>query len=320
VPNALSYRRAIREIAAELGCEPTEEGVLAARRGAGVRGYAGPLLAATATDWLLLDDGFPPPEEAVEPAVMAELAGARVGRIMRVECIAEAAMAQERSLDGVHARVRERVAGARGLGAVALKTVAAYRSGLEIGPPDGDAASAALASAGPRLQAKALVDLVLWDALEANAPDPLPVQVHTGFGDPDLRLPRADPSLLAPLVERFPETPFVLLHCYPYLRQAGWLASVYANVWVDLSLTIPHVARPAEALRELLELAPLSKLLYASDGSRTPELYFLAARWWRDALAEVLTDALPPGEAERAARWILRETALQLYRLPEPAA
>ena len=159
---------------------------------------------------------------------------------------------------------------------------------------------------------------VLVAALEANEAtgDPLPVQVHAGFGDSDLHLPRVDPGYLKPLLERFRGTPFVLLHCYPYVRQAGWLAHVYGNVFFDLSLTIPHVARPAEALREALELAPVSKLLYASDAARTPELYWLAARWWRRALAEVLPELLPAGDdAEQAARLILRENALTLYRL-----
>ena len=82
-------------------------------------------------------------------------------------------------------------------------------------------------------------------------------------------------------------------------------------MWFDLSLTIPHVSRPAEALREALELAPVSKLLYASDAARTPELYYLAAKWWREALAEVL----PPEDAEADARAILRENALALYGL-----
>ena len=128
---------------------------------------------------------------------------------------------------------------------------------------------------------------------------------------------RADPSYLKPLLERFHETPFVLLHCYPFVREAGWLAHVYANVWLDLSLTIPYVARPAEALREALELAPVSKLLYASDAARTPELYFLAAQGWRAALAEVLGEALDPAQAERAARAVLRGNALALYGLDD---
>jgi predicted TIM-barrel fold metal-dependent hydrolase len=86
------------------------------------------------------------------------------------------------------------------------------------------------------------------------------------------------------------------------------MAHVYGNVYFDLSLTIPHVARPAEALAEALELAPVSKLLYASDAARTPELYLLAATWWRDAIAEVLTD-------EADARMILRENARAVYEL-----
>jgi predicted TIM-barrel fold metal-dependent hydrolase len=139
--------------------------------------------------------------------------------------------------------------------------------------------------------------------------------VHCGFGDADLHLWRADPSYLKPLVERFSETPFVLLHCYPFVREAGWLAHVYGNVWLDLSLTIPHVARADVALAEALELAPVSKLLYASDAARAPELYLAAATWWRDALADVLPALLPADEVEEAARRILRENALALYRL-----
>jgi len=155
-------------------------------------------------------------------------------------------------------------------------------------------------------------------ALEANEATgaPLPVQVHCGFGDADLHLPRADPGHLKPLIERFAETSFVLLHCYPFVREAGWLAHVYGNVYFDLSLTIPHVYRPTEAVREALELAPVSKLIYASDAARTPELYYLAARWWRAALAEVLSEALPPDRAEAAGRMILRENAVRLYGLP----
>jgi predicted TIM-barrel fold metal-dependent hydrolase len=187
----------------------------------------------------------------------------------------------------------EDVAAAREAGYGALKTIAAYRGGLD---RPAEHVVAAL------------------EANEATA-DPLPVQVHCGFGDSDLHLWRADPSYLKPLVERFRETPFVLLHCYPYVREAGWLAHVYGNVRLDLSLTIPHVSQPAQAIREALELAPVSKLLYASDAARTPELYYLAARRWRQALAEVLPELLPAEEVEEAARLILRENALQLYRL-----
>jgi hypothetical protein len=55
--------------------------------------------------------------------------------------------------------------------------------------------------------------------------------------------------------------------------------------------------------------------LLTPDAARTPELYFLAAARWREALAEVLAEALPAGEAESAARAVLRGNALALYAL-----
>jgi len=269
----------VRELAEHFGVEPTEQAVYKYRLDRDFDEYARSLLRATGTEILLVDDGFPRPGSAIEWRRLGELAGCRALPVLRLEMRGSG--------------TAEAVAGARAAGFAALKTIAAYRGGLD----------------------RVSDDVV--GALEANEATghPLPVQVHCGFGDADLHLWRSDPTYLKPLLERFRETPFVLLHCYPFVREAGWLAHVYANVWFDLSLTIPHVSRPAEQLREALELAPVSKLLYASDAARTPELYFLAAKWWREALAEVLANALPPEEAEEAGRAILRENALALYGL-----
>jgi hypothetical protein len=281
VASGLTYRRAMRELAELFGCEPTEGAVYAYRLSKEPSEYASSLLRASGTDTLLVDDGFPPPDESVEWKELGELAGCDARPILRIERVAES--------------VREEVSRARASGVVALKTISAYRSGLEL---------------------ERMYDFVLA-ALEENeaSGDPLPVQFHCGFGDSDLYLPRADPGHLKPLIERFSDTPFVLLHCYPFVREAGWLAHVYGNVWFDLSLTIPHVSRPDEMVRQALELAPVSKLMYASDAARTPELYYLAAKWWREALTTVLAEALPPDEAEAAGRQILRENARELYRL-----
>jgi uncharacterized protein len=316
VATGLTYRRALRDLAELLDCEPSEAAVYDHRAGADPDAYAATLLRATGTEWLLIDDGFPAPGEGADAERMGALAGARAASVMRIERVAEEGMARGLGLDELREHVRTEVRGAIGRGFVGLKTIAAYRSGLDVAArPDVGGAQRALAAGPERLDDRALLELVLLDALEANAADPLPVQVHTGFGDSDLFLPRADPALLGPLIERFRDTPFVLLHCYPFVRQAGWLAHVYGNVWFDVSLTIPHVWRAAEVVREALELAPTSKLLYASDAARTPELYYLAARGWRAALAQVLGDALTPAEAEEAGRRVLRENALALYGL-----
>jgi hypothetical protein len=276
VATGVTYRRAIRELAELFGVEATEDAVHAHRLATEPGEYARVLLEGTNTELLLLDDGYPATDVGTGWDEFAAMVGIPARPVLRLET-----------------HPLEDVAGARAGGYVALKTIAAYRGGLD-----------------------RVSDHVVA-ALEANEAtgDPLPVQVHCGFGDSDLHLWRADPSYLKPLIERFAETPFVLLHCYPFVREAGWLAHVYGNVWFDLSLTIPHVSQPAQALREALELAPVSKLLYASDAARTPELYWLAARWWRRALAEVLPEVLPEEEAEEAARLILRDNALTLYPL-----
>jgi hypothetical protein len=276
VATGITYRRAIRELADLFGVEATEAAVYGHRLATEPREHARRLLAETNTELLLLDDGFPPTDVGTSWHELADWVEIPARPVLRIE-----------------SHPLEDVADARHGGYVALKTIAAYRGGLD---RPGEHVVAAL------------------EANEASG-DPLPVQVHCGFGDADLHLWRSDPAYLKPLVERFRETPFVLLHCYPYVREAGWLAHVYGNVWFDLSLTIPHVSQPARAIREALELAPFSKLLYASDAARTPELYYLAARWWRRALAEVLPELLPEDEAAEAARLILRDNARALYRL-----
>jgi hypothetical protein len=303
VATGLTYRRAIGELAAFFGVEPTEVGVYEHRLATDPAEYASSLLRATRTEWLLVDDGYPPPGEGTSWAELGELANCRARPVLRIERVAE-----EAGLDGLRAEVT----GARQNGFVGLKTIAAYRGGLDF--EAFETGNSSLLSG--RVEGAAMRDAVTA-ALEANEEtgSPLPVQVHTGFGDSDLFLPRVQPGYLKPLIERFRDTPFVLLHCYPFVREAGWLAHVYGNVYFDLSLTIPHVSRPAEMVRQALELAPVSKLLYASDAARTPELYYVAAKWWREGLAEVLTDALSPDEAEVAGKQVLRENARGLYGL-----
>lgn len=293
VATTITYQRAIELLATQLGCEASEQAVFEQRQSTDPARYASELLATAGAEALLLDEGYPPADEALSTIEMGQLAGCPARPLLRLETL-------ETSEDGGLAPAAlERVAAARDAGYAALKTIVAYRGGLDLGALDG--------AIRERLTA----------ALQVNhdTGDPLPVQIHTGFGDSDLLLPRADPSHLKPVFERFADTSFVLLHCYPFVRQAGWLASVYPNVFIDLSLTIPHVSRPAAALAEAVELAPLSKLLYASDAVRTPELYLLAARWWRDALAEVLGALLSARAAQRGAELVLRENALALYRL-----
>jgi predicted TIM-barrel fold metal-dependent hydrolase len=176
-----------------------------------------------------------------------------------------------------------------------------------------------------RLATKPVNDYLLLRALELAARHALPVQFHTGFGDADVDLLAANPLHLRPLLacEAYRHVPFVLLHAsYPYVRELGYLASIYPQVYADFGLANPHLAAGLPGvLRELLSLAPASKVLYSSDASAIPELFWLAARWGRRGLGLVLDElvglgALTHEEARASARQILGGNAADVYGLP----
>ncbi|GAA1773552.1 amidohydrolase family protein [Nocardioides hankookensis] len=170
--------------------------------------------------------------------------------------------------------------------AVGTKTIAAYRCGLDIDwsrPTD-----AAVAEAARRSPARVADPVLVAFGVHEAAARGLPIQVHTGLGDRDLDLHRADPLHLLPLIRSI-ESPVLLLHCYPFHRQAGYLAQAFDHVSFDVGLAINHLgARSVELVAESLELAPFGKQLYSSDAYGLPELHYLGARLWRRAMVTVL--------------------------------
>jgi len=160
---------------------------------------------------------------------------------------------------------------------------------------------------------------VLWCGVDRG----LPVQIHTGFGDRDLRLAAADPAVLQPfLAAAEPRgVPIVLLHCYPYHRQAGWLAQVFPHVYVDVGLTVGQVGARADAvIGEFCELTPFPKLLFSTDGYALPELYLVGAAQFRRSFGRLLRawvaeGAMPAGDAVRVAGMVGAGNARRLYRL-----
>ncbi len=151
----------------------------------------------------------------------------------------------------------------------------------------------------------------------------LPLQLHTGFGDPDLTLHRADPSLLTDFVRAAEPSgvPLVLLHCYPYHRQAAWLAQAFPTVYTDLGLTASYTGpRVAAVLGEMLELAPFGKLLFSTDAYGLPEFFLVGTCQFRYGLGALLdrwqTDgACSTADAQRLTRLIAADNARRLYAL-----
>jgi predicted TIM-barrel fold metal-dependent hydrolase len=125
----------------------------------------------------------------------------------------------------------------------------------------------------------------------------LPIQVHVGFGDRDLDLNRTDPLLLLPLLRTMAPVPVLLLHCYPFHRQAGYLAQAFDHVNFDVGLAINYLGSRSTALvGEALDTAPFAKQLYSSDAFGPPELHLLGAVLWRRAMGLVLGEWVRTGE------------------------
>jgi predicted TIM-barrel fold metal-dependent hydrolase len=332
VASTAFYLRLIRALAGFLDCEPDEETVLAARAEKDTRELVGALLWAANIETLLLDTGYPPPEKVLPGAELARLGDCHAEPMLRLETLMERLIAEHDSLEEAKEALVVALDDVRGQGYAALKSIAAYRTGLNIRGWSREEAEAsfdefkeAVREGSARLNHKPLLDTLLHAALAEAARQEVPVQFHVGYGDTDTDLLLGDPLHLRAVLEK-PEyrgMPVVLLHgCYPYTRKGGYLAAVYENVYLDLSYGIPLLgfAEMLSFTREALGVAPISKLLYSSDGIGMPELHWMGATDGRRVLSQALEELVAHGElsiseAEAAGEEVLHSNAIRLYRL-----
>lgn len=280
------------------------------------------LRAAGVSDWLV-DTGFAA-DDVLAPGDMATASGAAAHEIVRLESLAERIAA-----DGVPGRDYADEFGSRleraTRDAVGVKSVLAYRAGFDIdlSRPDArdvaDAAGRWVEAGGGRLVDPVLLRHGLHAAVERG----LPIQIHTGLGDRDLDLHRANPVHLLDFL-RTPAVaavPVMLLHCYPYHREAAYLTQAFPQVHMDVGLALNHVGvRSRDVLAESFELAPFAKLLYSSDAWGPPELHHLGAALWRRAITATFGGWVEggdwsPADATRIAAMVGRGNAERVYRL-----
>src|ERR1022692_931573 len=287
------------------------------------------LRAAQVRTWLV-DTGYQA-DQITTLEQFATASGTPAREIVRLEAVAERVARAGTGAADFAAEFAAALAQASG-GAVGYKSIVAYRLGLDFDPARPGAADVT-AAAGRLLRSLAadptsrcddevLLRHLIWTAVDTG----LPVQFHIGFGDPDVRLHRANPSLLHDflLATRLTGTPIMLLHCYPYHREAGFLANVFPHVYMDLGAILNHVgARSAAVLAEALELTPFHKMLYSSDAFGLPELHYLGALGFRRDFARVTGEFVADGlwsaaDADRVAQLIGSANASRVYRLARP--
>lgn len=278
------------------------------------------LLAGAGVGMWLVDTGFQG-DRLTTPEQLAAASGTPARHVVRLEAVAEQVLRDGASgfvdsFAGALARATESA------NAVAYKSVVAYRYGFDFDPArptTAEVTEAAGRALRGRIEDPVLLRHLIWSAIEVG----LPLQFHVGFGDTDVRLHRSNPSLLHDflLATQKIGTPVMLLHCYPFHREAGYLANVFPHVYMDLGAILNHVgARSAAVLAEALELTPFHKMLYSSDAFGLPELHYLGAIGFRRDLAKVTDEFVAGGawasaDADYVSKLIGCENAARVYGL-----
>lgn len=263
---------------------------------------------------------------------MAEISGSKVSQVVRLETVAEELASSGTSSASTFIDDFANVLTEKASDSVAFKSIVAYRAGLDFDPAKPErsqvrqAAGTWLAEVGhsgqsgrARINDPVLLRHLIWQAVEFKKP----IQFHIGYGDPDLNLHKCDPLLMTELIRKLEalEIPVMLLHTYPYQRNAGYLAQMFRNVYLDVGLAINYAgARSPAIIAESLELTPFSKILFSSDAWGLSELTYLGALLFRRGLGELLDSWVARGDWSAAdaigvVEAISRGTAQKIYGL-----
>ncbi|OBJ56135.1 amidohydrolase family protein [Mycobacterium sp. 1423905.2] len=274
------------------------------------------LPAAGVSNWLV-DTGIG--SDVTGVAELADLSGGPAHEVVRLEQVAE----QAAQAAGDYASAFQDILQRRTATAVGTKSILAYRGGFDrdlAEPAPAEVSTAAQRwrdQGGVGLHDRVLLSFGLHQALRLGKP----LQLHVGLGDRDCDLHKTNPLHLLDFLRQSGDTPIVLLHCYPYEREAGYLAQAFNNVYVDCGLSVNHLGANAPAfLARMLELAPFRKILYSSDGYGPAELHFLGAALWRNGIHRVLQRFVDSGDwserdAVRVVDLIGRDNAARIYRV-----
>jgi len=281
----------------------------------------------------IIDDGYSS-GKAMPLQKFAQLTSRPVFRCLRIESFIEQALRESSSFGELEEKFLAMLAAPSDFPTVALKTILAYRGGLSMLDTTKGEAQDDFISLKDRLQNSGgkfgfriercnLHHYLLLRAFEFAGEKKLPVQIHTGLGDSDEDLLQSNPLHLRSVFEnkQLSSVKFVLLHCYPFVKEAAYLSSLYSNVYMDLSLACFLVSANIESIfQDAISLAPVSKILTGTDGHTVPETFWYAAHSLKRGLSNVLTmlvrdDLLDPSQSMKIAGDILHGNSRHLYKL-----
>ena len=176
---------------------------------------------------------------------------------------------------------------------------------------------------------KTLQDWAFHRCIRLAIEHDLPIKIHTGYkaGFNFMDVRHIQPTSLTNLFVQYPEARFDLFHIgYPYQEEVLALAKHFANVYVDMCWA--WIIDPRASLRfleQFVTAVPSNKLFAFGGDYVVAEPVYGHLRIARDGIARALSelvdeDYLTTPEALAIARRILRENALDVFRVEEKRA
>jgi uncharacterized protein len=293
-------------------------------------------LRASGIDVHLLDTGHKT-SDICSPETLAEISGHAVREVIRIEAVAEDVAISGCSAEQYPKRFAEALL-KRSKNAIGLKSIVAYRATFKIeqtAPKLEETVKAAgewlkkaearAPGKRPRLDNAVLIRHGLWQAAQICREKKFPLQLHSGYGDPDVYLHACDPSHFTDFLRSMEElqVAVTLLHNYPFEREAAWLSEAFQNVYYDVSAVLNFTGPSAQrVMHDALEMGPFTKHLFATDAFGLPEYYYLGVTLFRKTLTQILDSWIKQGDctardADDIYHAIGRGNAARIYNLAE---
>jgi hypothetical protein len=312
------------ELARFLGVAEDWEAVVAARNAVAetdYRSWTARLFDDAGIDTLLVDEGG----SGIALDELRTIAPVRLRRVARADNFIRDLLPERDTWTAFLQGYQEALDAAIVDGAIAFKSVIAYRTGLDVQPVSEAEARRNFENSRTELESaqKPFRDFLLCHTMDVARERGLWIHIHAAVGDPDIIYARANPALLYPLLhsERFRTNNVVLVHGgWPWVGEAAAMVAILPNVYLDVSEgTIFGMPNVRQRIYEALEACPYSKILYGADGS-VPEALWIVAKRYKAVLGRVLEELVAEGfcsrrEAYTVARSILSDNAVRLYGL-----
>lgn len=146
-------------------------------------------------------------------------------------------------------------------------------------------------------------------------------QVHVGTNN----ITESSPMPLQSLATRYPKMSIVMIHCWPFLKEAGWLAKFQPNMYIDtcwLPVLNPEFLR--EGLNMWLNYVPSHKIMLAHDSTHI-EMATGSSLFTREILSESLLVQqknlrMSNKDIRIYAADLLQNNAVRLYKIGKEVA